>query len=145
MFQLWLGHLQVFSVTHHLLLNYNARFIHFCLPSPVLLLYPSIYIIKLQKLCVSGRGGTAMNSTKLHQTWGSIPDNFISARKYRESPGITESLTERCMSPFSLLVPQFGLSSATSPLIPPSCSEIQMYVYFKKNFFGVERVLWNYI
>jgi hypothetical protein len=36
-----MGHLQVFSVTHHLLLNYNARFIHVYLWIPWLLLHPS--------------------------------------------------------------------------------------------------------
>jgi hypothetical protein len=73
-----------------------------------------------------------MNSTKLHQTSASFPDNLISARNYIESPGITESLTGCCMSAFCLLVVQLDISSVSSPLIPPSRSEIQMYVYLQR-------------
>jgi hypothetical protein len=39
-----MGHLQVFSVTHHFLLNYNARFIHFYLHTQYISDYTHFYL-----------------------------------------------------------------------------------------------------
>jgi hypothetical protein len=105
---------------------------------------PDIQLLSSVHHQVAG-GGSAMNCTKLRQTSASFPDNLISARNYRETPGITESLTGCCMSAFSLIVVQFDISSVSSPLIPPSCSDVQMYVYFKHCFFVPAGIMGLYL
>jgi hypothetical protein len=99
-------------------------------PSPdiqLLCYYSSLlYIIQLQELwvVVEERQWTAQNFI-IHQppfqTVWLLPVNM-------ESPGIAERLTGCCMCAFALLLVQLEFSSVSSPLIPPSCSEIQMYL-----------------